>query len=65
MVCTASYPTRIPTMVQHSKYSSGEDLLPNSKDHIACGRFEQACSVEQSYFAAAAETIGTELFIKP
>lgn len=27
-------------------------------------KFEQACSVEQSYFAQAAETIGTELVIK-
>lgn len=33
-------------------------------DDKAYGRFEQACSVEQSYFAAAAETLGTELVIK-
>lgn len=38
--------------------------MPESDDQ-AYARFEQACSVEQSYFAAAAETIGTELFIKP
>ncbi|KAL8783526.1 MAG: hypothetical protein Q9213_004572 [Squamulea squamosa] len=37
--------------------------MPESDDK-AYGRFEQACSVEQSYFAAASETIGTELVIK-
>ncbi|KAJ5780712.1 Glutathione-S-transferase [Penicillium paradoxum] len=45
------------------KYASGKRLMP--EDDEAYGRFEQACSVEQSYFAAAAETIGTELIIKP
>lgn len=33
-------------------------------DDKAYGLFEQACSVEQSYFAAATETLGTELVIK-
>lgn len=46
------------------KYPSGKKLIPKGDDK-AYGRFEQACSVEQSYFAAAAETIGTELVIKP
>ncbi|KAM3078139.1 Glutathione S-transferase hmp2 [Clarireedia jacksonii] len=46
------------------KYSSGQKLIPEGDDE-AYARFEQACSVEQSYFAAAAETIGTELIIKP
>ncbi|KAH8892731.1 glutathione S-transferase [Thozetella sp. PMI_491] len=45
------------------KYSSGKQLMPKD-DADAYGRFEQACSVEQSYFAAAAETLGTELIIK-
>ncbi|TGO17354.1 hypothetical protein BTUL_0018g00210 [Botrytis tulipae] len=31
----------------------------------ACARFEEACSIEQNHFAIAAETIGTELIIKP
>jgi len=39
--------------------------MPDSNDFEKFGAFEQACSVEQNYFAAAAETIGTELFIKP
>ncbi|KAH7341225.1 hypothetical protein BKA66DRAFT_517363 [Pyrenochaeta sp. MPI-SDFR-AT-0127] len=34
-------------------------------DLAAYSRFEQACSIEQSYFADGAETIGTELYIKP
>lgn len=34
-------------------------------DAKAYGLFEQACSMEQSYFAGAAEAIGTELVIKP
>jgi hypothetical protein len=38
--------------------------MPEADDN-AYGRFEQACSIEQSYFAAAAETIGTELVIRP
>ncbi len=38
--------------------------MPLDND-IAYARFEQACSMEQSYFAAAAETIGYEMFIKP
>jgi glutathione S-transferase len=46
------------------KYPSGKKLIPEGDDE-AYARFEQACSVEQSYFAAAAETIGTELIIKP
>lgn len=46
------------------KHPSGQKLIPEG-DYKAYGRFEQACSVEQSYFAAAAETIGTELMIKP
>ncbi|KAM5460289.1 Glutathione S-transferase hmp2 [Microsporum canis] len=39
-------------------------LIPDESDHRAYGLFEQACSMEQSYFAAAAETLGTELVIK-
>ncbi|KAJ6137863.1 hypothetical protein N7471_004349 [Penicillium samsonianum] len=46
------------------KYPSGKKLIPEGDDE-AYGRFEQACSIEQSYFAAASETIGTELMIKP
>jgi glutathione S-transferase len=46
------------------KYPSGTKLIPDEGDYAAYGLFEQACSVEQSYFAAAAETIGTELVIK-
>ncbi|KAJ5959835.1 glutathione S-transferase [Penicillium vulpinum] len=46
------------------KYPFGKKLIPEGDDE-AYGRFEQACSIEQSYFAAAAETIGTELVIKP
>lgn len=46
------------------KYTSGSRLVTESNDQ-AYARFEQACSVEQSYFAAAAETIGFELVIKP
>lgn len=38
--------------------------MPDLGDYEGYGRFEEACSVEQSYFAAAAETIGTELVIK-
>lgn len=38
-------------------------MMPEGDDK-AYGLFEQACSVEQSYFAAASETIGTELIIK-
>ncbi|KAJ5986620.1 hypothetical protein N7451_010985 [Penicillium sp. IBT 35674x] len=45
------------------KYPSGKKLVPEGDE--AYGRFEQACSIEQSYFAVAAETIGTELVIKP
>lgn len=45
------------------KYNSGMKLIPEGDDK-AYGLFEQACSVEQSYFAAAAETIETELVIK-
>ena len=45
------------------KYKSGIKLIPEDDDK-AYGLFEQACSVEQSYFAAASETIGTELVIK-
>ncbi|KAF9888037.1 hypothetical protein FE257_009301 [Aspergillus nanangensis] len=45
------------------KYPSGAKLIPGDNDE-AYGRFEQACSIEQSHFAAAAETIGTEPFIK-
>jgi hypothetical protein len=48
---------------QFRKYPSGERLVPES-DSAAYGRFEQVCSMEQSHFAAAAETIGTELYIK-
>ena len=47
------------------KYASGTKLIPAVEgDNRAYGLFEQACSVEQSYFAAASETIGTELVIK-
>ena len=46
------------------KYPSGKKLIPEGDDK-AYGRFEQACSIEQSYFAAAAEAIGTELVIRP
>ncbi|PQE03118.1 Glutathione S-transferase protein [Rutstroemia sp. NJR-2017a BBW] len=45
------------------KYSSGKKLIPEGHGE-AYARFEQACSVEQSYFAAAAETIGAEVIIK-
>ncbi|KAI9643817.1 Glutathione S-transferase hmp2 [Ciborinia camelliae] len=45
-------------------YPSGKKLIPEGDDK-AYARFEEACSIEQSYFAAAAETIGTELIIKP
>ncbi|MCJ1455425.1 Glutathione S-transferase hmp2 [Mycoblastus sanguinarius] len=45
------------------KYTSGTRLMAEGDDK-AYGLFEQACSVEQSYFAAASETIGTELVIK-
>lgn len=46
------------------KYPYGKKLIPES-DAAAYGRFEQACSMEQSYFATAAETVGIELFVKP
>lgn len=46
------------------RYSSGMKLMPEGDNDKAYGLFEQACSVEQSYFAAASETIGTELVIK-
>jgi glutathione S-transferase len=46
------------------KYKTEKKLMPDENAE-AYARFEQACSIEQSYFAAAAETIGTELFIKP
>ncbi|ERF68134.1 hypothetical protein EPUS_08200 [Endocarpon pusillum Z07020] len=46
-----------------SNYTSGPKLIPGGDDK-AYGLFEQACSVEQSYFAAASETIGTEIVIK-
>ncbi|KAL4892223.1 glutathione S-transferase [Aspergillus ambiguus] len=46
------------------KCQFGKKLMPES-DEEAYGRFEQACLVEQSYFAAAAETIGIELVVKP
>lgn len=46
------------------KYPSGKELIPEGDDE-AYGRFEQACSIEQSYFAAAAEVIGTETVINP
>ena len=39
-------------------------MIPAEGDDKAYGLFEQACSVEQSYFAAASETLGTELIIK-
>ncbi|MCJ1399391.1 Glutathione S-transferase hmp2 [Xylographa trunciseda] len=45
------------------KYTSGRKLIPED-DNKAYSLFEQACSVEQSYFVAASETIGTELVIK-
>ncbi|KAF2195990.1 glutathione S-transferase [Delitschia confertaspora ATCC 74209] len=47
------------------KYGTEKNLMPSGEDIEAYAKFEQACSVEQSYFAAAAETIGFELFIKP
>ncbi|KAL8910260.1 MAG: hypothetical protein Q9171_004424 [Xanthocarpia ochracea] len=46
-----------------NKYTSGPKLIPEGDDK-AYGLFEQACSVEQSYFMAASEMIGTELIIK-
>ena len=49
--------------VRVRRYSSGVKLRPEG-DGTEYGLFEQACSVEQSYFAAASETIGTELVIK-
>lgn len=53
------------SFLMHSlrKYDSGKKLVPGGDDE-AYARFEQACSIEQSYFAAAAETIGMELVIK-
>ncbi|KAL8807345.1 MAG: hypothetical protein Q9200_004704 [Gallowayella weberi] len=45
------------------KYTSKTRMMPDGDDK-AFGLFEQGCSVEQSYFAAASETIGTELIIK-
>ena len=39
--------------------------MPDPSDLEAYARFEQACSMEQSYFAAAAEAIGSELVIRP
>ncbi|KAK3170553.1 Glutathione S-transferase hmp2 [Lepraria neglecta] len=49
--------------ISFGKYTAGTKLIPEG-DNKAYGLFEQACSVEQSYFAAASETIGTELVIK-
>ncbi|KAF7513051.1 Glutathione S-transferase hmp2 [Endocarpon pusillum] len=45
------------------KYTSGPKLIPEGDDK-AYGLFEQACSVEHSYFAAASEIIGTKIIIK-
>ncbi|OJK01899.1 hypothetical protein ASPACDRAFT_1853938 [Aspergillus aculeatus ATCC 16872] len=39
-------------------------VLEDEEDYKAYGRFEQACTIEQSYFAAAAETLRTELVIE-
>ncbi|KAJ5387433.1 Glutathione-S-transferase [Penicillium cosmopolitanum] len=55
---------KVPVLDDDGKYPSGRKLIPEGDDK-AYGRFEQACSIEQSYFAAAAETIGTELVIRP
>lgn len=38
--------------------------MPEEGDYEAYGKFEQACSVEQSYFGAAADTLGVEKYIK-
>ncbi|TGO89480.1 hypothetical protein BPOR_0107g00060 [Botrytis porri] len=46
------------------KYPSGRRLIPED-DENAFARFEEASSIEQNYFAVTAETIGTELIIKP
>ena len=54
----------VPLTSHIRKYPSGKKLI-HEGDVEAYARFEQACSIEQSYFAAAAETIGTELIIKP
>ncbi|KAF4549913.1 Glutathione S-transferase-like protein 5 [Elsinoe fawcettii] len=48
-----------------NKYGSSSGLVPDVHDHRNYARFEQACSVEQCYFAAAAEGIGTEVIIRP
>ncbi|XP_014550034.1 hypothetical protein COCVIDRAFT_116750 [Bipolaris victoriae FI3] len=58
------YESRAICKYLDKKYPSGKKLIPES-DAAAYGRFEQACSMEQSYFATAAETVGIELFIKP
>lgn len=50
-------------MQNDRKYPTVTKLVPYDNEE-AYGRFEEACSVELSYFAAAAETLGTELFIK-
>ncbi|KAM5448539.1 Glutathione S-transferase hmp2 [Microsporum audouinii] len=55
---------KVPVLEDDGKYTSGSKLIPDESDHRAYGLFEQACSMEQSYFAAAAETLGTELVIK-
>lgn len=44
--------------------SQGTVLMPEEGDYEAYGKFEQACSVEQSYFGAAADTLGVEKYIK-
>ncbi|KAK2867948.1 Glutathione S-transferase hmp2 [Arthroderma sp. PD_2] len=46
------------------KYTSGSKLIPDEGDHQAYALFEQACSMERSYFSSAAETIGIETVVK-
>ncbi|KAF2012003.1 glutathione S-transferase [Aaosphaeria arxii CBS 175.79] len=58
------YESRAICRYLERKYDSGAALMPQEGDPETYGRFEQACSVEQSYFAAAAELIGTELTIR-
>ncbi|THV55072.1 hypothetical protein BGAL_0014g00020 [Botrytis galanthina] len=45
-------------------YPSGKKLIQEDDDK-AYARFEEACSIEQTHFAEAAEIVGTKLIIKP
>jgi len=48
------------------KYASQgiQDLIPDSSDLEAIGRFEEACSLEHSQFNPSAEGLGQELLFK-